>query len=92
MSLTVKHCLPGGEQFVYPVHKEGNVNFVPSHAKAEQHRTKGLDSLFIELPQDKDRHHDRMELTGGRAYVMNDHGATVATYWLGEELETAQAA
>lgn len=67
---------------------EPPVNFVPSHAKDERHRSKGCDSLFL----DTDNPGDRIELTDGRAYVMNDQGATVGTFWLGQAAADAKAA
>lgn len=84
MSLTIKHCLPGGEEFLYHVEPHSDINYVPSRAKGDP-ATFDYDSLWFDFASLPGVPRRRYELTGGKAYVMNATGATVATYWLGGE-------
>ena len=83
MSFTIKHCLPGGDDTLYPVAPGGRPHFIPASAKETDHHSAGQDSLVFEPVYDRAAaHREPIELTNGRVYVMNEAGATVATYWL----------
>lgn len=84
MSLTIKHCLPSGEEFLYHVEPHSDINYVPAHAKGDP-VTFDYHSLWFDFPSAPGVARRRYELTGGRAHVMNAAGATIATYWLGGE-------
>lgn len=69
--MTVKHVDSRGEEFVYPT---THVNFVPAEAKNCAPASRSL----WRYDEDGRAH----EISTGRAYVMNEHGQTVARYEL----------
>jgi hypothetical protein len=71
--MTIKHVDLHGEEFVYPT---THINFVPASAK---NCAPASDSLWR-----YDEEGRASEITDGRAYVMNEHGKTVARYDLSD--------
>lgn len=84
---TIRHMTPAGNEALY---EATEVSFTPTPqapldqpAYAAAHQ---LGTLWLISPDPKA---SRSEITDGRAYVMNDAGATVASYdlggWLGPQ-------
>lgn len=71
--LTVNHMTTSGEEFIYPT---THINYVPERSGPQ----------FAETPATV-WHYDEegraYPLTGGKVFVMNDAGGTVAKYDLG---------
>ena len=70
--MTIKHCDPTGEEFVYPT---TYVNYIPASLKAC-----APSSASIWRYDEEGR---AFEIATGSVYVMNEHGRTVARYTLG---------
>lgn len=69
--MTIKHVDARGQEYVYPT---THVNFVPADAK----NCAPADSSLWRYDEDGRAY----EISTGRAYVMNEHGKTVARYEL----------
>jgi hypothetical protein len=75
---TVKHITNTYEEFLYTAE---TTNYVPASAKGVGNAQSGpapvyADSVWLR-GSDRD---NTFEITGGRVYVMNEQGATVAKY------------
>lgn len=74
--MSVKHIALSGEESIYLT---SHVNFVPSGMEANLSKDHEA-TLWI-----YDADGRAMPLTGGMAYVMNDHGNTIARYGMGAD-------
>lgn len=71
--MTIKHITPSGEEFVYPA---THVNYVPADAAEHFPGNPAPCTSLWRYDADGRAH----QVLGGTAFVMNEHGKTVARY------------